>query len=330
MKLKKRFIIPIIILIVFLLGPRLKFEPFDGKMPDLKLNISNVEAYVNDKESKVVGLKPDNEARIIWADSTHTKTEYVVLYLHGYSASPMEGDGIHTHFAERYGCNMYLARLAEHGIKADEAMLELTPKGLIESAKEAIAIAQTLGEKVVILSASTGSTLGNYLAAENPGLIHGHLMYSPNFKMVDQSSQILRFPWGLQIARKIIGSKYRVGRFNEQDSIHWTFKQRLEGVGALVTLVNKAANKKIYQKVKTPYMIGYYYKNDKEKDGAVSISEMKKFHELTATPTEQKRCIAFPECGDHCMVSTLRSKDLEGIRKESYAFAEEVLGMKMK
>ena len=314
---------------MFLLGPRLKFDSFDGKMPDLKLNISNVEAYVNDKESKVVGLKPDNEARIIWADSTHTKTEYVVLYLHGYSASPMEGDGIHTYFAERYGSNMYLARLAEHGIKEEDAMLKLTPKGLMDSAKEAIAIAQTLGEKVVILSASTGSTLGNYLAAENPGLIHGHLMYSPNFKMADQSSQVLRFPWGLQIARKIMGSKYRIGRFNEQDSIHWTFKQRLEGIGALVVLVNKAANKKVYKKVKTPYMIAYYYKNEEEKDGAVSIPEMKKFHELSATPTDQKRFIAFPECGDHCMVSTLRSQDLEGIRKESYAFAEEVLGMKV-
>ena len=148
--------------------------------------------------------------------------------------------------------------------------------------------------------------------------------------MADQSSQVLRFPWGLQIARKIIGSKYRVGRFNEQDSVHWTFKQRLEGVGALVHLVNHAAGKKIYKKVKTPYLVSYYYKNEKEKDGAVSIPEMKKFHELTSTPKDQKRLIAFPECGDHCMVSTLRSLDLEGIRKESYKFAEEVLGMKKK
>lgn len=330
MKIKKRYLIPIIILIVFLLGPRLKFPSFDGKMPDLKLNISNVEEHVIKTEAGIANLKPDNEARIIWADSTKTKTEYVVLYLHGYSASPMEGDGIHTYFAERYGCNLYMARLAGHGIKVEDAFLDVTSLDWINSAKEAIAIAQTLGDKVVILSASTGSTLANYLIAENPGLIHGHLMYSPNFKMGDQSAQILKFPWGLQIARKIMGSKYRVGRFNEQDSIHWTFKQRLEGVGALVHLVNHSTGKKIYKKVETPYMIAYYYKNEKEKDNAVSIPEMKKFHQLTATSADKKRLIAFPECGDHCMVSTLRSKDLEGIRKESYKFAEEVLGMKEK
>ncbi len=327
MRIKKRYLIPLLLIIVFLIGPRLKFPKFDGKLPKMEQNIHSIENFVIETEKAVQNLKPNNEARIIWADSIPKKTEYSVVYLHGYSASPMEGDGIHTQFAERYGANLYLARLAGHGIKTKDAFLDVTSKDWIESAKEAIAIGQILGEKVIVLSASTGSTLGNYIAAENPDAIYAHFMYSPNFKMADQSAQILTWPWGLQIARKVMGSKYRIGKFNERDSVYWTFKQRLEGVGALVHLVNKTTGVKKYKKISHPHFIAYYYKNEEEKDGAVSIPEMKKYHENTSTPSKKKKFIAFPDCGDHCMVSTLRSKDLEGIRTETYKFAEEVLGM---
>ncbi len=330
MRLKKRYLIPLILILIILIGPRLKFPSFNGKLSGLELQLDELDGFIAKKEGAIENLKPDNEARIIWADSTRQKTEFSVVYLHGYSASPMEGDGIHTHFAKRYGANLYLARLAGHGIKIEDAFLDVTSKDWVDSAKEAIDIGRLLGDKVVVLSASTGSTLGSYIDAENPGVIHGHLMYSPNFKMADQSAQILRLPWGLQIARKVMGSKYRIGKFNEQDSVYWTFKQRLEGVGALVDLVNKTTGVKHYQKIESPYFIAYYYKNEKEKDTAVSIPEMKKYFESTSTKAEWKRMTAFPDCGDHCMVSTLRSKDLEGIRNTSYQFAEEVLGMKPK
>ena len=42
-------------------------------------------------------VKPENEARIIWQnDSLKNKTEYAVVYLHGFSASQEEGDPVHT------------------------------------------------------------------------------------------------------------------------------------------------------------------------------------------------------------------------------------------
>ncbi len=327
MKIKKRFLIPIILIAVILLGPRLKFPSFDGQIPEYEFNLETVEAYVQSKESKIENLKPDNEARIVWADSSQSKTAYSVVYLHGYSASPMEGDGVHFDFAKRYGCNLFLARLKGHGIRTDEAFLDVTSKDWVESAKEAIAIGKTIGEKVIVLSASTGSTLANYLDAENPGLIDGHVYYSPNFKMVDQSGQLLLYPWGLHVARMVMGGKYRIGKFNPQDSVYWTFKQRLEGVGALVHLVNHASGIRVYKKIKTPYLLAYYYKNEEERDKTVSIPEMELFHQTSPVPEANKRMIAFPECGDHCMVSKLRSKDLSHIREETFKFAEEVLGM---
>ena len=38
----------------------------------------------------------------------------------------------------RYGFNLYLARLANHGLAGEESMTDMTPNGLIESAKQAV------------------------------------------------------------------------------------------------------------------------------------------------------------------------------------------------
>ncbi len=328
--LKKRYIIPFILIMGIVLGPRLKFPAFDTKMPSYDFSLENVEDYINKKEATFPNLKPDNEARIVWADSTKSKTEFSVVYLHGYSASPMEGNGIHFEFAKRYGANLYLARLADHGLKKENAFLDVTSKDWVESAKEAIAIGNTIGDKCIVLSASTGSTLSNYLAADNPDLIHGQIMYSPNFALADNSSKMLLMPWGLHLARLVMGGKTRTGAFAKGDDIHWTTTQRLEGVGALVHLVKNATTDETFKKIKSPYLVAYYYKNEEERDKTVSIPAMKKFHSLTNTPAEQKQLIAMPTVGDHCFVSTRRSKDLESVKKVSFDFAEGVLGMKVK
>ncbi len=54
------------------------------------------------------------------------KTEYSLVYLHGFSASQAEGDPVHRNIAKLFGCNLYLSRLAEHGIDTAEPMMNLT------------------------------------------------------------------------------------------------------------------------------------------------------------------------------------------------------------
>ena len=41
-------------------------------------------------------------------DSLKEKTEYAVVYLHGFSASQEEGDPVHYDFAKKFGCNLFL------------------------------------------------------------------------------------------------------------------------------------------------------------------------------------------------------------------------------
>ena len=104
-----------------------------------------LETYIASNE-KAHKLRPNNEARIVWAnDSAHQPTELAIVYLHGFSASQEEGNPVHRNIARYFGCNLYLARLAEHGIDTTEQLLNLTPENYWESAKEALAIGLKLG-----------------------------------------------------------------------------------------------------------------------------------------------------------------------------------------
>ena len=128
MKRKIIFIsFPFLVLVaLYFLGPEPSRPVFDAAMPSVPQQPAELEKYVATRESKHQ-LKPDNEARIVWADSSKNKTKYSVVYLHGFSASEEEGNPVHRDFAKKFGCNLYLARLADHGIDTVDQLLYFTP-----------------------------------------------------------------------------------------------------------------------------------------------------------------------------------------------------------
>ena len=203
---KKRIWIPLILIAGIALGPRMKFATINPIPQPLELTINELDDFLEKRESKVANLKPNNQSRIVWNDSLHQKTPYSVVYLHGFSASPMEADPIHLEFAKRYGCNIYLPRLTGHGIDDIESFKNLEPQELVESAQEALAIGALIGEQVIVMSCSTGSTLSIYLAATQPEKVSSMIMYSPNINLYDSKTKLLTAPWGLQLAKWMRGS----------------------------------------------------------------------------------------------------------------------------
>jgi len=124
--------------VVYFVGPHPDEPVFDYSIVDIA-DGTNLDSLVNANESKH-HIKPNNEAKIIWADSNHQQTDYAIVYLHGFSASQMEGDPVHKNIAKQFHCNLYLARLAEHGIDTTEDLQNLTAEKYWESAKEAYII----------------------------------------------------------------------------------------------------------------------------------------------------------------------------------------------
>ena len=329
MKIKKRYLIPFLFLALLASGPRPGFEPVKSKIESIDLDIEELESFIAHQEDKVINLKPGNGSRIIWADSVR-KTPYVVVYLHGFSAGPVEGAPFHQSFAKRYGCNLYLPRLAGHGIDDKESFLKLTPEELMQSAREAIAIGQTLGEKVILISCSTGSTLGTYLAAHNPEAIFAHMMYSPNLKLGSSASKLLTLPWGLQLARLVSGGNYRSLQLPESCHPYWTVTYRVEGLVCLQDLLEQTMGTATYAKITQPTFIGHYYKNEEEQDFVISYEEIQSFSKTCNVPAEQQRIVPFPDVNSHVIISDLQSEDLESVYEESFRFAEEVLGLSVK
>lgn len=318
----------VVLVVVYLAGPTFPKPELKSDLP--KLEIADFEQYVKNYDSGK-RIKPDNESRVIWAnDSLKTKTDYCLLYLHGFSASWFEGEPVHRDFAKRYGMNLYIPLLAAHGIDATDPLVDMTPDKLYESAKEALVAAQNLGKKVILMSTSTGGTLSLKLAADFPDLVSALILYSPNIAINNGAAAILSKPWGLQIARQVSHSKYRVTNpdSTSEECKYWYCKYRLEGVVYLQQLVEASMTKETFAKVKQPVFLGYYYKDEQHQDPTVRVDAMLKMFDELGTPENLKEKVSFPEAECHPIASKLFSKSWQKLEQASYRFAEEKLGVK--
>lgn len=328
--MSKRFVritFPILVIIAALfLGPSPATPKWNSDLPKVPGEPSALDFYVQQNESKHK-LKPDNEARIVWSDSSKNKTKYSVVYLHGFSASQKEGDPVHKRFAKQFGCNLYLARLADHGIDTTDAMMNFTTDRWWESAKEALAIGKAIGENVIVMSTSTGGTMALALAAEFPEQVYALINMSPNIRINNGAAFILNDPWGLQIARLVKGGDYNEWDAPSERRKYWYNKYRLEATVQLQEMLESKMNKKTFSKVSQPCLTLYYYKNEEEQDPEVKVSAMLEMMDELGTPAGQKRAVAIPTAGVHVLGSDIVSKDVESVYKEMEKFAKEVLKM---
>jgi len=328
-------IFSIIVLIIggaYLLGPKPEKPKYDNKFPKVSSNLAFIADSISKSEMERGNIKPDNEAKIIFAnDSLKNKTEWALVYIHGFSASEKEGDPINREFAKRYGMNLFLARMSDHGIDTTDALLNMTADRLWKTAKEALAVGEKLGNKVILMSTSTGGTLSLMLAAKYPEKVSALINYSPNVKINDPAAFLLNDPWGLQIARLAMGGKYRIsGSEDDETAPYWNNKYRLEAVVNLQQLVETSMNTKTFEKVTCPSLTVAYYKDEEHQDPTVMVEAEEWMNKEIATPEGEKRFVKLPNVGGHPLASGILSKDLDSVRKVTFSFAEEVLHLEPK
>jgi pimeloyl-ACP methyl ester carboxylesterase len=320
--------IPVVaIVIIYLAGPQPSTPVFSKVIPAVPTEATALEQYISENEGKHK-LKPNNEARIVWADSSRQRTSYSIVYLHGFSASQMEGDPIHRRLAKEFGCNLFLARLADHGIDTTEALLQFTADRFWESSKEALAIGKAIGDKVILVSTSTGGTTAVLLAAEYPNDVYALINLSPNIALRDPAAFLLNDPWGLQIARTVMGGNYRQWVPDPERAKYWNSKYRLESLVQLEELVESSMTEETFKKIHQPSLTLYYFKNEEEQDPEVSVDAMLNMHAKLATPDSLKVMTAMPNTGAHVLGSSLVSKDVEGVYSEIEKFVKQKLHLK--
>jgi pimeloyl-ACP methyl ester carboxylesterase len=316
-----------VLFLIYLLGPRP--DPFapDGSLPAVTDDLSTLEAQIQAAEARVPGLKPDNEARIVWADpDRRQKTPVSMVYLHGFGASQGEGRPVHTALAEQFGCNLYLARLAEHGIDRPDAFSQLTANRYLDSAKEAIAVGKALGDEVILVATSTGASLALYIASQNPD-ISAVVAYSPFVDLPDGMLFIPRGPWGYQLTSLIMGNPVIIER-DEPASNYWSRVYSPEAYISLSTLIGGIMVPEVFKQVTCPVFVGIYYKSEEEQDKIVSVPAIRTMFDQLGTPSSQKVLEEFPEAAVHVIASDIRSEDWQGVLRATVGFLENIVGLK--
>ena len=164
-----------------------------------------IDPYLQRSEARFDDIVPGTEKRMVWATAPETRAPWTVVYVHGFSATSEEIRPVPDRVAQGLGANLFFTRLAGHG-RGGPAMAEPVVQDWMADMAEALAIGRATGDRVLVISTSTGGTL-TALAALDPDLsqqMDAVVMVSPNFGLMSPTARILTWPgvrwWGPKLA----------------------------------------------------------------------------------------------------------------------------------
>lgn len=154
-----------------------------------------VDAFFAKAEAAFDDITPGVEKHVIWAGAPEAATPISVLYVHGFSATLEEIRPVPDRVAAALGANLVFTRLTGHG-RGGDAMAEPTVQDWMQDVAEALAVARHVGDRVVVISTSTGGTL-MALAELDPDLkrdLAAQIFVSPNFALQGGMDKVLSLP----------------------------------------------------------------------------------------------------------------------------------------
>ena len=274
------------------------------------MTVTNLQALkrdIDDQERGTVGLRAGLESQLHFENpDTPAKTRYVVLYLHGFSASPQEVMPLPTEVAAALGANLYMPRLSGHGINGD-ALAKTAAKEWRSNVKAATRVATQLGDELIIIGTSTGATLGFSLALQRLPSLAALLLVSPNFATRDPRGEWLRKRWGRLLFRIARGPFQGIEPLSAGHSKYWTTFFPVIAIRNLLALI-APVREADFSTINVPVFVAY-----SEKDEVVDTRWVtNKFAELGS---QQKKLLAITTSTDplqHVIVGDIRSPNTTG------------------
>lgn len=290
--MKKRYwIILFLILaltITYFSGPVPPTPKYTNELPDLPSNLKDLEQFIAETEDSMP-VRNDNRARIVWQNNVPVKTTYSIVYLHGFAGSYKDGYPVNKNIADSLHANIFYSRWAGHGLKPPASLDNFSGEHAWESAKEALEIGRKIGDKVIIMSTSTGGTLALKLAAEFPEMVHALINLSPNMEDDQPGTFVLNTSWGYEIANLIsFGKNKKIEHEQEIAKQYWDTIYPSKALVDLQVLVETTMLPETFKNVKCPVLTLYYHKNFIEEDQHVEVSVYEAAHTLFSTPDSLK------------------------------------------
>jgi esterase/lipase len=218
----------------------------------------DVSAYLSRTEADVPNLRTNAQKEVVWAYPTSkAKTPIALVYIHGFSASRDETRPLPDEVAHRLGANLFFTRLAGHG-RDSAAMAEPEVGDWIDDFAEAMAIGRKIGERVVVISTSTGATLTT-LAASRPELmtdVAGVVEISPNFGVTDGRSWMLTIPFARSLIPYLGPEEFGTSDADMTTNGIWTQRYPTRALLPMARMV-EAAQRLDVSMLRTPVLFVY-------------------------------------------------------------------------
>lgn len=207
-------------------------------MKELPEQLEAFDAWLSEREGLHEDLRPDNHARILWAEGERRRRPLALVYLHGFSASPMEIAPLGERLAEALGAHLYLPRLRGHGSSA-EAMADADDADWLSDARDALEVGRRLGEQVILVGTSTGGTLATLLAAEAAESVAALILIAPNFGLTDRRTALLTWPGARRWLHWLVGRERIVEADNDAHARYWTLRYATHTLVSMYALVRR-------------------------------------------------------------------------------------------
>ncbi len=289
---------------IFLVGPRNDFGPdVPSDRPARPTAIGALDGWIAQQEKAVPDIRTGTAKSIVWHGAAGERTPWSVVYLHGFSASRLETAPLAEWVAQALGANLFQSRLTGHGRTSPDAMGQASVQDWLADTTEATAIGQLLGERLLVISVSTGATLATWLALRPEGrAVAAQVFISPNFGPRDKRSEIINGPWGQQIARALQGETRGWTPDDPREAQAWTTRYPTRALFPMMALVDhvRASDMTAFQ---TPLLLLY-----SEQDKTVDPQLTRDVFARIASPNKKAIVVDYSEsAGQHVLAGDIRA-----------------------
>ncbi len=187
------------------------------------------------RDADTPGITPGAERSVVWAGDEGMRSDIVLVYLHGFSATAQEIRPVPERVAENLGANLVFMRLTGHG-RDGAALATATVENWMHDVDESLAVARAMGDRVVVIGTSTGGTLAA-MAAATGREIDGIVFISPNFGISSGAAFLLTLPGVRHWGPPLFGRTRSWEPVNEAQALYWTESYPTEALFPMAALV---------------------------------------------------------------------------------------------